>query len=183
MDVDVTDEVMALSPRHHLSHHSHDQAALAERQVLANEQFEQRFANVFKYFEFTAEDHDAPRSESPLVEIAIDLTDYDHLPLAAKAFQFLLASFSQERKMHHLLKSTSIVVDEGTKGVIEEVHLLCDEFRLKNRYGMKLTDAAEILRICRKLMNLAAHEGTLHILSCLRSLHFLLQEERKKVLS
>jgi hypothetical protein len=121
---------------------------------------EQRFSEVFDYFEFTTAGSDIPRGEAELMKIAQDLTEYDHLPLAAKAFQFLLATFSQQRKIHDLLKTTTIVVDEETKGVVEEVHKLCDTFRLKNRYGMKVSDATDILNICRKLVQIGNNEGS-----------------------
>jgi hypothetical protein len=93
------------------------------------------------------------------MQIAQDLTEYEYLPLAAKAFEFLLSSFSQQRKLHHLLKKTTIVVDEETTGIVEQVHQLCDTFRLKNRYAMTPADAADILTVCRKLVSIGNCDG------------------------
>jgi hypothetical protein len=160
-----SEEVTALSPRQHNSHLAtvaqidSGRSTIHNSQPILNSEFQERFQPIFDYFEFTSDGHKSARSDAELIKIAHDLTDYDHLPLAAKAFQFLLAAFSQERKLHHLLKNTSIVVDNETKVLVEEVHVLCDAVRLKNRYAMKIDDAHEILKALRYIVKIANHEG------------------------
>jgi hypothetical protein len=121
-----------------------------------------KFPGVFKFFELRAagEADDIAKERSDLISITRDLTDYGYGPLAAKAFQFLLSSFSQQRYMHELMKKIVIIADEENHAAYDLAHEICARFRSKVRFAMGPKEITDMLDMAKELISLCDVKGS-----------------------
>jgi hypothetical protein len=154
-------ETEASARAHDESHHGQKSKKLTKKQKSAKHPVLTKFPNVFKFFELRAnnEPDDIPKEKSDLISITRDLTDYGHGPLAAKAFQFLLSNFSQQRYMHDLMKKVVIIADGENHDAFEKAEEICARFRSKVRFAMGVKEANDMIDMAKQVVELCDVKG------------------------